>query len=106
MGNAARRVFFPEADRQPAGERRWLKKILANCQSCARCRLPVTQFYCPDLCPKRLANGPCGGVRNNNLCEAGNFPCVHLQIWNTAEQRKEYDQLEQTLIPPSQSVDK
>lgn len=97
----AARFFFPDADRQPAGERRWLKRLLAGCRNCNACRLPQTQFLCPEHCPKHLSNGPCGGVRNNGFCETGNFPCVHLTIWERAERRKECETLEETFIPPA-----
>ena len=99
FGDRARRFFFPDADRQAAGERRWLKKLLAGCQSCENCRLPQTQFYCPERCPKHLANGVCGGVRSNGECEVGNIPCVHLQIWHAAERNRQSDTLENEIIP-------
>ncbi len=99
-GDTARRFFFPEADQQPAEERRWLKKLLANCQNCSQCRLPQTQFYCVARCPKQLNNGPCGGVKENGCCEVGNFNCVHWQIWHAAEKRKECDALENNYISP------
>ncbi len=98
-GDQARRFLFPEADTQEAHERRWLKKLLAGCRGCQKCRLPKTQFYCPDRCPKRLANGICGGVRDNGLCETGNQPCIHLAIWHAAEKRKLCDSLENDFIP-------
>lgn len=90
----AARFFFPDALSQPAEERRWLKRLLAGCRHCRCCRLPETEFVCPERCPKRLSNGPCGGVRHNGWCEAGNFPCIHLKIWARAERRKECDALE------------
>ena len=99
LGDRARRFFFPDADQQAADERRWLKKLLAGCQSCENCRLPQTQFYCPERCPKRLANGVCGGVRSNGECEIGNMPCVHLQIWHAAERNRQSDTLENDIIP-------
>ncbi len=98
IGYRARKFFFPEADQQDAGERFWLKKMLAGCRQCGKCRLPQTQFHCPELCPKRLTNGNCGGVKDNGMCEAGNFPCVHLQIWYAAEKNKNCDALENGII--------
>jgi len=98
FADKARRFLFPEADTQPPHERMWLKKLLAGCQGCNNCRLPQTQFHCPELCPKGLANGPCGGVRNNGCCEVGNFPCVHLQIWHAAQRNKMCDQLENDIV--------
>lgn len=98
-GDRARRFFFPEADMQPAEERRWLKKLLAGCQSCEKCRLVQCQFHCPEKCPKGLLNGPCGGTRSNGKCEAGDFPCVHLDIWQSAHRRNECSTLEESIIP-------
>ena len=98
-----RRFLFPEADRQPPRERMWLKKLLAGCPGCNNCRLPLTQYHCPELCPKGLANGPCGGVRDNGNCESGNMPCVHLQIWHSAQKLKMCDQLENDIIPSGKS---
>ncbi len=98
LRDGAARFFFPDAARQDPAERHWLKKLLAGCRRCRHCRLPQTQFLCPERCPKRLANGPCGGVRANGWCEAGNFPCVHLAIWLAAERRKECDSLENDFI--------
>ena len=94
-----RRFLFPDADQQPAGERRWLKKLLAGCRGCENCRLPQTQFYCPERCPKRLTNGICGGVRSNGECEIGNSLCVHWQIWHAAERNRQTDKLENEIIP-------
>ena len=98
IGDSARRFLFPEADQQAPEQRRWLKKMLANCQSCHNCRLPQTQFRCPEQCPKHLFNGPCGGVRDNGRCEVGNQECVHLNIWRSAELRKECHTLENGVI--------
>lgn len=97
-GDRARRFFFPEADLQPPDERRWLKKLLAGCQSCEKCRLVQCQFHCPELCPKGLLNGPCGGTRSDGKCEAGDFPCVHLDIWQSAHRRNECSSLEESFI--------
>ena len=101
LADRARRFFFPDVVNQPANERRWLKKLLAGCVGCDNCRLPLTQFYCTECCPKRLANGVCGGVRSNGECEIGNFPCVHLQIWHAASRRRQADTLENEIVPGS-----
>lgn len=98
LADKARRFFFPEADTQPPRERMWLKKLLTGCPGCNTCRLPQTQFHCPENCPKGLANGPCGGVRDNGCCEVGNQPCVHLQIWHAAQRNKMCDQLENDIV--------
>lgn len=97
-GDRARRFFFPEADVQTSGERRGLKKLLAGCRGCGDCQLAQCQFLCPERCPKGLLNGPCGGARSDGRCEAGNLPCVHLDIWQTAYRRNECNLLEESLI--------
>ena len=80
FGFLLRRFLFAHADRQRAANGRLLKKLLAGCRTCARCRLPLTQFVCTENCPKRLSNGPCGGVRPRGECELGGGECVHSRI--------------------------
>lgn len=99
-GENLRKFFFPEADCQLPQQRSWLKKALAGCSGCRQCRLPQTFFHCPELCPKGLSNGPCGSLRSNGYCSAGNFACVHLSIWHSAERSKRCDRLENDFIDP------
>ena len=96
--SSARRFLFPEADQQPSSERLWLKKLLADCRGCGKCILPQTQFFCPYSCPKKLFNGPCGEVTSDGICPADGNYCVHLAIWQEAEQRRERYHLESSLI--------
>ena len=91
-------LLFPEADQQPSSERLWLKKLLADCRGCGKCILPQTQFFCPYSCPKKLFNGPCGEVTSDGICPADGNYCVHLAIWQEAEQRRERYHLESSLI--------
>ncbi|MBF6309362.1 methylenetetrahydrofolate reductase C-terminal domain-containing protein, partial [Nocardia farcinica] len=39
-----------------------LKGWIFNCQMCGQCILHSTGMTCPMTCPKKLRNGPCGGV--------------------------------------------
>ena len=48
---------------------RHLKGLLFDCQMCGSCVLSSTGMSCPMNCPKRLRNGPCGGVRLDGNCE-------------------------------------
>jgi len=67
-----------------AGEK-VLKGYLFNCQMCGQCALHSTGMTCPMNCPKKLRNGPCGGVRENGHCEV--IPerrCVWVQAWERA----------------------
>lgn len=94
-----RKFFFPHADTLPAGHGRLLKKMLAGCRSCRDCTLPKTMFICTGSCPKRFANGPCGGVRPDGRCEFGGGECVHHRIVRIAYSRGELSLLERPLHP-------
>ena len=82
-----RKFLFPRADQRRAESGRLLKGLLASCRGCSNCRLPKTEFICTEGCPKRLANGPCGGVRPHGECEISPNECIHSRIvrlacWN------------------------
>lgn len=74
------RKLFRNAHLQKASRDRLLKKLLVSCRSCSKCRLPQHEFVCVENCPKRLNDGPCGGIRENGMCEIGNFECIHAKI--------------------------
>ncbi|MCK4814775.1 methylenetetrahydrofolate reductase C-terminal domain-containing protein [bacterium] len=46
-----------------------IKIPLFRCQRCGECILSHTAFVCSQRCPKRLRNGPCGGVGEHGTCE-------------------------------------
>jgi methylenetetrahydrofolate reductase (NADPH) len=94
-----RKFMFPQADKQNSREHFITKKLLAGCRECSFCRLPLTQFVCPELCPKGLANGPCGGTLANGYCELGEIECIHSQIMRLAVWQNEADKLEESYIP-------
>ena len=72
---------------------KWLSRImlffedlvkipLFHCQRCGECILSHTAFVCPQRCPKRMRNGPCGGTGNRGKCEV--YPerkCVWYTIY-------------------------
>ena len=76
-----------------------IKHPALGCQACGFCRLPYTAFVCPETCPKGLANGPCGGTRDNR-CEFGDRECIHSEIYRLAKATGTLAGLEATLIPP------
>jgi methylenetetrahydrofolate reductase (NADPH) len=96
-----RKFMFPHADRQNSREHFISKKLLAGCRECSYCRLPLTQFVCPELCPKGLANGPCGGTQADGNCELGEIECIHSQIMRLAVWQNQADRLEETYIGPA-----
>ena len=95
-----RHFLFPHADRQDAAEHQWLKRIFAGCGGCDRCRLAQSEFICPEHCPKRLANGPCGGIRPDGGCEVAGFgECIFRRQYRIAEWRGHTLELEDRVVP-------
>ena len=80
-----RKFFFRHADEESPGHARMLKKLLVSCRGCGRCRLRANSYVCPETCPKRLAEGPCGGVRADGSCELDpELECVHVRATRCA----------------------
>ena len=96
-----RKFMFPHADKQNSHEHLLTKKLLVGCRECSYCRLPLTQYVCPEHCPKGLANGPCGGTRASGECELGGIECIHSQIMRLAVWKNQTDTLEETYIGPA-----
>ena len=82
-----RRFFFTGADDERPGHARLLKMLLASCRGCGKCRLEAHEFVCPENCPKRLSDGPCGGVRADGGCEVDGEECVHVRAVRFAHLR-------------------
>jgi methylenetetrahydrofolate reductase (NADPH) len=85
-----REFFFRGADSERAGHARLLKRLLASCRGCPRCRLESHEFVCPENCPKRLSDGPCGGVMADGGCEVDGEECVHVRAVRYAHLRGEF----------------
>ncbi|MFO7741155.1 MAG: methylenetetrahydrofolate reductase C-terminal domain-containing protein [Anaerolineae bacterium] len=78
-----------------------LKGWIFNCQMCGQCILHSTGMTCPMTCPKKLRNGPCGGVRHNNHCEV--IPerlCVWVQAWERSQDMRYYADDMRIVQPP------
>src|SRR5437870_5327045 len=108
LGYAGARVLAPVLRRLDArsGVGRLLLRVegaikgpLVGCQTCGFCRLPETAYVCPETCPKGLANGPCGGTKDN-VCEFGDRGCIHNQIYRVSKRAGLLAHLEETLITP------
>ena len=91
--------LFANADKLPARERRLTKKILVSCRGCDRCRLPQTDYVCPETCPKGLANGSCGCGKANGNCELMDAECVFAKRLRIANDRIDYSSLEEGAVP-------
>jgi methylenetetrahydrofolate reductase (NADPH) len=77
---------------------RFVKHAALGCETCGFCRLPYTLYVCPELCPKGLANGPCGGT-NDNTCEFGDRECAHNRRYRLAKATGRLADLERFVIP-------
>lgn len=95
LGNITR---HSHADQRLLTWEKRIKKPLFGCESCGSCRLPATQYICPETCPKGLANGPCGGTQTNT-CEFGDRECIHSRKYRVARDQQQLDALEDWLIP-------
>ena len=81
----AARVFGRHIDRPVTAIERAAKGLMFDCRMCGDCQLSRTGMSCPMNCPKTLRNGPCGGVRENGMCEVRpDMACVWVQAWRGA----------------------
>ncbi len=95
-----KKFMFPRADKQIPGTHYIAKKVFASCKECSHCRLPKTFYVCPELCPKGMANGPCGGTLMDGSCENADIQCIYNEIMHISTWRNKVHKLEENLIPP------
>src|SRR5262249_24647698 len=81
---AGRLAGPPAAYRAVTATERAAKGVAFGCRMCGQCTLPVTGYACPETCPKKLRNGPCGGVGADGSCEV--FPDTRC-VWVVAHER-------------------
>jgi len=83
-----------------------LKGWIFNCQMCGQCILHSMGMTCPMTCPKKLRNGPCGGVRANGHCEV--IPenrCIWVQAWERSQRLQRYaDDLQAIQSPANHAL--
>ncbi len=77
-----RRIGYERLDKPFAAVERMTKGVLLDSQNCGQCIVGFTGLACPMNCPKKLRNGPCGGVRPDGSCEVKpEMPCVWVLAW-------------------------
>ena len=96
--------LFADADKLPSSERRLTKKFLASCRSCSSCRLPHTGFVCPERCPKKMANGPCGNALADGNCFLTGKECIFAECVRYAAVKNDFTFLEEIIA--RQGMDK
>lgn len=78
-----RAVGHERLDKSMARIERAVKGFLFDCRMCGECTLSVTGMSCWKNCPKGNRNGPCGGVRQNMMCEVKpDMRCVWVDAWH------------------------
>ena len=77
-----------------------VKGPVFGCQMCGQCVLHSTGLTCPMTCPKRLRNGPCGGVRPDGHCEVvPEMECVWVKAYERSQKLPWADEIHD-LRPP------
>lgn len=85
----ADRVLGRRIDRPVAKIEAFAKGLFFDCQMCGDCALSKTGMSCPMNCPKTIRNGPCGGVRENGMCEVRPaMRCVWVAAWDGASRMR------------------
>ena len=86
------KVFGRSLDRPITALEAGVKGLLFDCKMCGDCALSRTGMSCPMNCPKTIRNGPCGGVRENGMCEVKpEMRCVWVAAWDGASRMKHGD---------------
>ena len=90
MAPVFRRIGYERLEAPVAAVEKAVKGTLFDCQMCGQCALSNTGMSCPMNCPKSIRNGPCGGVRDDGMCEVEpQTRCVWVEAWRGAETMKE-----------------
>lgn len=99
-GPLLKSIGYERLEAPAAGVERTLKSLLFDCQMCGQCALSSTGMSCPMKCPKNLRNGPCGGVREDGMCEVEpEMKCIWVLAWE-GSQRMRYGEAILNVQPP------
>jgi methylenetetrahydrofolate reductase (NADPH) len=80
-----------------------VKRPLFGCQACGNCVLGHLEYVCPETCPKRMRNGPCGGTRLGR-CEVVDRPCIWVGVYERAKQAGRVRALTVYVPPPDRTL--
>ena len=96
-----RRVGFARLDKPFMKVESLTKGFLLDSQNCGQCIVGFTGLSCPMNCPKKMRNGPCGGVRPDGHCEVEpGMPCVWVLAWEGNQRLREAEFPLQFVQPP------
>ena len=95
-----RRIGYERLDKPFAAVEKVTKGLLLDSQNCGQCIVGFTGLSCPMNCPKKLRNGPCGGVRADGKCEVEpEMTCVWVLAWE-GNQRLRRDEMPIQFVQP------
>ncbi|MBA4161305.1 MAG: hypothetical protein C0515_04340 [Novosphingobium sp.] len=90
------KVFGTRLDKPITAVEAAAKGFFFDCKMCGDCALSRTGMSCPMNCPKTIRNGPCGGVRENGMCEVKpEMRCVWVAAWDGASRMQHGDAIKQ-----------
>jgi len=96
-----RRIGYQRLDGPFVATEKVIKGFLLDSQSCGQCIVGYTGMSCPMNCPKKMRNGPCGGVRSDGRCEVDlEMTCVWVLAWEGNKRFGEDDYPIQIVQPP------
>jgi len=96
-----RRLGYERVERWLEPPERLAKEMLFGCRMCGQCILHSTGMTCPMNCPKKLRNGPCGGVRPNGHCEVKpQMRCVWVRAYERSQRMSRYSEEMLWIQPP------
>lgn len=96
-----RRIEHERLDKAFVAMETVTKGALLDSQNCGQCIVGFTGLACPMNCPKRLRNGPCGGVRADGSCEVDpSMTCVWVLAWEGNKRFRENRLPIQQVQPP------
>src|SRR5262245_12754035 len=80
------RIGYPRMEKPFVALEKLIKGFLFDTRMCGSCTLGATGMVCPMNCPKKMRNGPCGGVRSNGHCEVEpSMRCVWVEAWGGSQ---------------------
>lgn len=96
-----RRVGYERLDKPFVAVEKITKGFLLDSQNCGQCIVGFTGLSCPMNCPKKMRNGPCGGVRSDGRCEVDpGMTCVWVLAWEGNKRLHEDEYPLQVVQPP------
>lgn len=89
-----RRIGHARLEKPVAAAESVVKGVMFDCRMCGQCVLSSTGMSCPMNCPKSLRNGPCGGVRQDGMCEVTpHMKCVWVMAADGASRMRGGDSI-------------